>query len=73
MNHRQEVRIRHISPIRVWFGSTAWHPQPQWMMEVFDIEKRARRDYAMSGLFSPLLPTERQAKEWFRTIGGDPK
>lgn len=51
-NHRGEVADRLIRPIRVWFGSTAYHPEPQWHLEVFDLGKQATRDYAMAGILS---------------------
>jgi hypothetical protein len=49
-NHRGETTTRTVRPIRIHFGSTAWHPEPQWLMEVFDVDKVATRDYAMSGI-----------------------
>lgn len=52
-NHRGEVAIRTVRPIRVWFGSTAWHPEAQWLLEVFDLDKQQTRDYAMAGVLSP--------------------
>jgi predicted DNA-binding transcriptional regulator YafY len=52
-NHRGEEATRTVRPIRLWFGSTAWHPEPQWLLECFDLDKQATRDYAMSGVLSP--------------------
>ncbi len=49
-NHRGEQAWRTIRPIRLWFGSTAYHPEPQWLLECFDLKKQATRDYAMSGI-----------------------
>lgn len=31
-NWRGEVAERTIIPRRVWFGSTEWHPEPQWLL-----------------------------------------
>lgn len=50
INHRGELALRTVRPIRIWFGSTAWHRDPQWLLECFDIDKQATRDYAMSGM-----------------------
>lgn len=51
-NHRQEVAWRHVRPIRIWFGATAWHPEPQWLLEAFDLTKQATRDFALAGVLS---------------------
>jgi hypothetical protein len=50
INHKENLSLRRIRPIRIWFGSTAWHPEPQWFLEVFDLDKMETRDFAMSGL-----------------------
>jgi hypothetical protein len=39
-----------VRPIRLWFGSTAWHSEPQWLMECFDLDRMGTRDYAMAGV-----------------------
>ena len=39
--------IRHIIPIRIYYGSTKWHKEKQWLMEVYDLDKKAMRDYAL--------------------------
>lgn len=48
-NHRGNVANRHIRPIRMWFGSTCFHPQPQWFIECFCLSKQATRDFALLG------------------------
>lgn len=50
-NHRGEVSFRTVRPIRIWFGSTAWHTASQWFMEAFDLDKLETRDFALSGFF----------------------
>ena len=52
VNHRGERSIRRIRPIRIWFGSTAWHADAQWLMEAWDLDKQATRDFAMSNVLS---------------------
>jgi predicted DNA-binding transcriptional regulator YafY len=49
-NHKGEVASRLVRPIRLWWGSTAWHREAQWLLEAFDLDKRATRDFAMSEL-----------------------
>ena len=49
-NHRGERATRLILPSRIYFGATAWHPEPQWLLVALDVEKLARRDFALSAL-----------------------
>lgn len=46
-NYRGEWAMRKIVPVRVWWGSTEWHPEPQWLLQAWDVEKRANRDFAL--------------------------
>ncbi|WP_336801693.1 hypothetical protein [Kaistia sp. MMO-174] len=46
-NWRGESHLRTIIPRGVWYGATEWHPEPQWLLRAFDIEKQADRDFAM--------------------------
>jgi len=46
-NHKGRNADRYVRPIRIWFGSTAWYPTPQWLLEAVDLEKLATRDFAM--------------------------
>lgn len=51
-NHRNEIATRHVRPIRIWFGSTAWHRESQWFLEAFDLDKQATRDFAMANMLT---------------------
>lgn len=56
-NYRGETSERTITPIRPWFGSTEWHPQPQWLLRAYDHDKGAERDFAFKEFGSlPLVP-----------------
>lgn len=46
-NYRGETSERTITPIRPWFGSTEWHPEPQWLLLAYDHDKSAERDFAL--------------------------
>lgn len=46
-NWRGEIAKRTIAPKYVWFGSTDWHPHPQWLLKAFDLEKGEDRDFAL--------------------------
>jgi hypothetical protein len=46
-NHRGETANRRIVPIGIRFGSTEWHPEQQWLLEAFDLDRDATRSFAM--------------------------
>lgn len=46
-NWRGITAVRTIRPISVWFGSTEWHPEPQWLMHGIDLGRDELRDFAM--------------------------
>jgi hypothetical protein len=48
-NWKNEVAKRSFIPSKLWFGSTDWHPEPQWLLTAWDVEKQAWRDFAFSG------------------------
>lgn len=52
-NWRGEVAIREIKPICLWFGSTQWHPEDQWFLKAWDVEKQVERDFALHGFVNP--------------------
>jgi hypothetical protein len=53
-NYRGETAVRAILPKSVWFGSTEWHPEPQWFLTAYDVDKGADRDFALKDLGVPL-------------------
>lgn len=55
-NWKGETAVRRIIPIRWWFGSTQWHPEPQWLLSAIDVEKNAERDFAYDGILRLLTP-----------------
>ena len=46
-NWRGETAERTILPLRIWYGATDWHPEPQWLLTAMDVEKGAERDFAL--------------------------
>lgn len=48
VNHRGERATRRVQPRRAWFGSTEWHPLDQWLVECFDHDRSALRNYAVA-------------------------
>jgi predicted DNA-binding transcriptional regulator YafY len=49
-NWRGETSIRSIVPLKIWFGSTEWHKDNQWLLKAFDIDKDAERDFTLSDI-----------------------
>lgn len=49
-NHRGERSLRTITPHNVRFGSSQWHPEPQWMLEAWDHDRDAHRSFAMADI-----------------------
>ena len=62
VNHRNETALRTVRPIRIWFGSTAWHHESQWFMEAFDLDKMETRDFALSGFAGVWGRVQNQAE-----------
>jgi len=56
-NYRGETAERLIRPISISFGSSPWHPEPQWLMKAVDLEKNAERSFAIKDIHSwaPVL------------------
>jgi predicted DNA-binding transcriptional regulator YafY len=46
-NYRGETARRKIIPSSLRFGATEYHPQPQWLLDAFDLEKQADRTFAV--------------------------
>lgn len=51
-NWEGERRIRRIIPKMesIYFGVSPFHTQPQWLLKVFDVEKKAERTLAMKDI-----------------------
>lgn len=49
-NYRGETSERVIEPTSLWYGSTEWHPEPQWMLTALDTERDVIRDFALRGM-----------------------
>ena len=53
-NYRGETAVRTIIPLKIYWGSTEYHPTEQWLLEVLDVERQANRIYAL-----------KEIHEWF--------
>ncbi len=46
-NWRGEVAERTIIPLSIFLGKTEFHKEEQWLMRVYDLDKKDYRDYAL--------------------------
>jgi len=46
-NYQGITSIRTIIPQQIHYGSTDYHKENQWLLDVWDVEKDAQRTYAM--------------------------
>ena len=44
---RGETSTRRATPLRVLWGSSEWHPEPQWILRAFDHDREEVRDFAL--------------------------
>lgn len=51
-NWRGEVAERRIVPESFFYGATQWHPENQWFMRAFDLDKQEYRDFALKDIHS---------------------
>jgi len=50
VNWRGEKSSRRVIPHSIYFGSTEWHKEDQWLLKGWDVDKEAEREYAMSDI-----------------------
>jgi hypothetical protein len=48
VNWKGSERVRQIVPISVRFGSTEFHPVPQWLLKALDPEDNQEKEFALS-------------------------
>ena len=51
-NWKGERRLRRVLPHELWYGTTNYHPTPQWFIRAIDLEKNAMRDFALRDIHS---------------------
>lgn len=47
-NWRGETANRVISPVKIWFGATEFHPSEAWLLHCYDHGKADWRDYELA-------------------------
>lgn len=48
VNHSGVLMIRSVVPLRIFFGTSLYYTEPQWLMEAFDLDRNANRTFAMN-------------------------
>jgi predicted DNA-binding transcriptional regulator YafY len=51
-NWKGERRERRIQPYSIDFCAEPMHPEPQWVLYAFDLEKKEYRSFAMKDIHS---------------------
>ena len=46
-NWKGETGIRSIIPLNIFYGNTEYHKEEQWLMKVWDLDKKDYRTYAL--------------------------
>lgn len=67
-NHRGQTAWREVLPLRVEFKATEWHPEPQWILQAFDLEKQAEPSFALKDVKRWALPISPEVKEKIRYL-----
>lgn len=49
-NYRGETAQRQIIPLCIQFKASEYHKEPQWLMTVYDLDKKARREMAIKDM-----------------------
>ena len=65
MNWKGETRIREVRIIYILFAATAHHPTPQWLLRVYDLEKKDLRYFALKDC-DFLTPTMKHEETFYR-------
>src|SRR5690348_2279896 len=66
-NYRGETADRRIIPIRIRFGSTEWHPEEQWLLDAFDLDRGADRAFALKDVLQWRSEANSSAHIEYRT------
>jgi phage FluMu protein Com len=54
-NWKKESRKRRVKPIKLEFGSTEWHSEPQWLLVAIDLDKQKERRFAVNDIQDKVI------------------
>ena len=58
-NYKGETGVRKILPKELKFGSSDYHPEPQWLLTAFDVDKQAERTFAVKDIKAWFMPSSK--------------
>lgn len=53
INHRGGITDRRVISRRLLYGSTEYYPEPQWLLECWDLDKNDYRTFALKNICVP--------------------
>jgi len=53
-NWEGKTSTRHTIPKKIYFGNNQWHKKEQWILEAFDLDKKATRFFAVKDIIKFL-------------------
>lgn len=65
-NHEGRFGHRQVVTFNIVFGTTDWHTTPQWLLVAHDLDKHARREFAMKDMSNVAVfePTSEMQVEY---------
>lgn len=55
VNWEKKRAERTVSPVKIWYGKTKWHPTKQWFLKAIDVEKGEERDFALKDIIKFVI------------------
>jgi len=49
-NYKGVVASRKVKPIKIWYGTTQWYKEKQWLVWGYDYHKNDYRDFALKDI-----------------------
>ena len=49
-NWKGETSVRSIVPKELFFGSSEWHKEDQWLLRADDLDEKAKRTFALKDI-----------------------
>lgn len=51
-NWRGEIDYRKVLPKKIYYGSSKWHAEVQWLLVADDLEKNEERHFALKDILT---------------------
>ncbi len=50
INYKGIKSTRNVIPMSLYFGATEFHPENQWLMVAYDLDKQGERTFALNDI-----------------------